>query len=58
MAVAVNDMKAVSLLTAFFIDCFVGWKQNAPWGLVPAAHFVFFGGNKKKSTLGERSTYE
>lgn len=47
MAVAVNDMKVVSLLTAFFIDCFVGWKQNAPRGLVPAAHFVFLGGNKK-----------
>lgn len=45
MAVAVNDMKAVSLLTAFFLSAaLLGRKQNAPRKLVPAAHFAFFWG--------------
>lgn len=58
MAVAVNDMKAVSLLTAFFIDCFVGPEAKCAAGIGPDGAFCFFWGNKKKSTLGERSTYE
>lgn len=44
MAVAVNDMKAVSLLTAFFfIDCFVGPEAKCAAGISPGGAFCFLG---------------
>ena len=57
MAVAVNDMKAVSCSRPFFIDCFVGPEAKCAAGISPGGTFCFFW-VIKKSTLGERSTYE
>lgn len=47
MAVAVNDMKAVSCSRPFFIDCFVGPEAKCAAGISPGGAFCFFWAIKK-----------
>ena len=44
MAVAVNDMKAVSLLTAFFYRLLCGVEAKCAVGISPGGAFCFFWG--------------
>lgn len=46
MAVAVNDMKAVSCSRPFFIGCLVGPEAKCAAGISPGGTFCFLG-NKK-----------
>lgn len=48
MAVAVNDMKAVSCSRPFFIDCFVGPEAKCAAEIGPGGAFCFFLGAIKK----------